>query len=83
MSPLSPSLLTAEASAEYLGVSLPSLWRAVAAGRLPAPVYPAARAPRWRRDELDAALEATRAKPSQAMAARRAARLAAERDQAA
>jgi hypothetical protein len=45
-------------------------------GRLPAPVYVAPRAPRWFRSELIAALEATRALPRDAAAARRAARIA-------
>jgi predicted DNA-binding transcriptional regulator AlpA len=72
-------LLTAERAAEAVGLSLAALWRAVAAGRLPAPVYPAPRAPRWYRHELHAALEATRAKPREAMAARRSAKLAASR----
>ncbi len=68
--------LTAEASAETVGLSLPAFWRAVAAGRLPAPVYPAPRAPRWFADELLTALEATRALPREQMAARRSARRA-------
>jgi predicted DNA-binding transcriptional regulator AlpA len=76
-------MLTAETAAAEVGLSLPAFWRGVAAGRLPAPLYPAPRAPRWRRSELHAALEATRALPAEAKAARRAARLAAERDQAA
>lgn len=74
-----PELLTAERAAEAVGLSLAALWRAVAAGRLPAPVYPAPRAPRWYRHELHAALEATRATPREAMAARRLAKLAASR----
>jgi predicted DNA-binding transcriptional regulator AlpA len=69
-------LLTAEAAAREVGLSIPSLWRCVAAGRLPAPFYPASRAPRWRRSELRAALEATRASPRAQMEARRAARTA-------
>lgn len=72
-------LLTAERAAEAVGLSLAALWRAVAAGRLPAPVYPAARAPRWYRHELHDALEATRQMPREAMAARRTAKLAAAR----
>ena len=72
-------LLTAERAAEAVGLSLAALWRAVAVGRLPAPVYPAPRAPRWYRHELHTALEATRAMPREAMAARRAVKLAAAR----
>lgn len=68
-------LLTAPAAAEVVGISLAGLWRGVATGRFPAPVYPAARAPRWRRSELLAALEATRAIPRDQMALRRAAKL--------
>lgn len=70
-------LLTAAEAAEFLGISLAALWRGVAAGTFPNPVYPAKRAPRWWRGELRAALEATRQRPRDAMTARRAARLAA------
>jgi predicted DNA-binding transcriptional regulator AlpA len=72
----SSELLTAERAAEAVGLSLAALWRAVASGRLPAPLYPAARAPRWYAHELREALEATRQLPREAMAARRAAKLA-------
>lgn len=78
-SPNASELLTAERAAETVGLSLAAFWRAVAAGRLPAPVYPAAKAPRWYRHELHAALETTRALPREAMAARRSAKLAASR----
>lgn len=77
--PPATELLTAEQAADMLGLSLAAVWRAVAAGRLPAPFYPVPRAPRWDRAELRAALEATRALPREAMAARRAAKLAASR----
>jgi predicted DNA-binding transcriptional regulator AlpA len=66
--------LPAPDAAEAVGISLAAFWRGVAAGRFPAPVYPAARAPRWRRSELLAALEATRAIPREQMARRRAAK---------
>jgi predicted DNA-binding transcriptional regulator AlpA len=69
-------LLSAHEAAETVALSLAGFWRGVASGRLPAPVYPAPRAPRWRRSELLAALEATRALPREAMAQRRAAKLA-------
>lgn len=76
MSHLSPDpVLTAESAAAEVGLSLPAFWRAVGVGRLPAPFYPAPRAPRWRRSELLAALEATRALPREAMEARRQARI--------
>jgi predicted DNA-binding transcriptional regulator AlpA len=81
LSPPDP-LLTAKAAAAEVGLSVPGFWRSVVAGRLPKPLYPAPRAPRWRRSELHAALEETRAKPSEAKAARRAARIAAERSAA-
>jgi predicted DNA-binding transcriptional regulator AlpA len=68
-------LLTADAAARLLNISLASLWRAVAADRLPNPVYPAARAPRWYQSELLAAVEKTRAMPREAMAERRRAKL--------
>ncbi len=77
--PPATELLTAEQAADLMGLSLAAVWRAVAADRLPAPVYPAPRAPRWYRHELHAALEATRQKPREAMAARRSAKLAASR----
>lgn len=70
-------MLPAETAAAEVGLSLPAFWRSVAAGRLPKPLYPAPRAPRWRRSELLAALDATRALPAEAKAARRAAKLAA------
>lgn len=68
-------LVTAEEGAAQVGLSLSAFWRAVASQRLPAPFYPLPRAPRWRVSELRAALEATRALPSEAMATRRAAKL--------
>jgi excisionase family DNA binding protein len=63
-------LLTAEQAAEALGLSRPGFWKAVDQGRLPAPFYPASRAPRWQRSELLAALEKTRALPRHAKMAR-------------
>ncbi len=68
------SLLCAKESAEEARLSLPAFWRGVADGRLPAPVYPAPRAPRWYRSELREAIRATRARPAEAKAARRAAK---------
>jgi predicted DNA-binding transcriptional regulator AlpA len=68
--------LTAPEAAEAVGLSIAAFWRGVASGRLPSPVYPAPKAPRWRRSELLTALEATRALPREAMAQRRAAKLA-------
>jgi predicted DNA-binding transcriptional regulator AlpA len=68
-------LLSAREGAAEVHLSLAAFWRAVAARRLPPPLYPLPRAPRWRRSELRAALDATRALPAEAKAARRAARL--------
>ena len=65
-------LLSAREGAAEVHLSLAAFWRAVAAGRLPRPLYPLPRAPRWRRSELQAALEATRALPAEAKAVRRA-----------
>lgn len=76
MSPTTTRPLPPKESAAFCGVSLPAFWAAVRNGRLPAPVYPAPRAPRWFENELRAALEATRALPRDQMASRRAARLA-------
>jgi predicted DNA-binding transcriptional regulator AlpA len=73
--PTDPAL-TAKEGAAVAGTSIPTWWRGVATGLLPPPFYPAPRAPRWRLSEVLAALEATRALPRDAMAARRAAKLA-------
>jgi predicted DNA-binding transcriptional regulator AlpA len=67
-------LLSARESANAVSLSIAAFWRGVKAKRLPAPVYPAARSPRWFLDELIAAIELTRALPSDAMAARRRAK---------
>ncbi len=69
--------IDAQSAARAVGLSIAAFWRGVAAGRLPRPVYPAPRAPRWYLSELHAALEATRATPREAMTARRAEKLAA------
>jgi hypothetical protein len=50
----------------------------VASGRLPNPVYPQPRAPRWFDNELHQAVLATRMKPSEAKAARRTAKIQAD-----
>jgi predicted DNA-binding transcriptional regulator AlpA len=72
--PLQPAdpLLNARDAAMEVGLSLPAFWRGVGNKRLPAPVYPAPRAPRWYRSELRSAVEATRALPAEAKAQRRA-----------
>jgi predicted DNA-binding transcriptional regulator AlpA len=67
-------LLPAREAADEVGLSLAGFWRAVAAGRLPAPLYPSPKTPRWRASELRAALEQTRCLPRVAAARRRAAK---------
>lgn len=73
MSDATPSdpMLPPKGAAAELGVSLASLWRAVQAGRLPAPIYVTPAAPRWIRSELRAALPALRSMPSAAKVERR------------
>jgi predicted DNA-binding transcriptional regulator AlpA len=66
-------LLTAEEAATEVHLSLAAFWRSVQAGRLPRPLYPASRAPRWRRSELHTALDRTRALPAVQKASRRVA----------
>jgi predicted DNA-binding transcriptional regulator AlpA len=63
-------LLNAKESALEVGLSMPAFWKSVDAGRLPRPLYPASRAPRWRRSEIIAVLEMTRARPRDQKAAR-------------
>ncbi len=63
-------LLKPRAAAAEVGLCPAAFWRAVSLGRLPRPVYPMPRAPRWRRSELLAALSVTRALPAEAKAAR-------------
>jgi predicted DNA-binding transcriptional regulator AlpA len=57
--PDDPLLMAREAAAE-LGIGLSTLYRDVAAGRLPQPYYLTPRAPRWRRSELRAVVAARR-----------------------
>ncbi len=69
--------VTVREVAERLGISVPSVWRGVSTGRLPSPSYPVPQAARWDLEELDRAMEALKAMPREALASRRAARLAA------
>jgi len=71
--------VSAETARQLAGLSKPAWWRAVADGRMPAPVYPAPRAPRWYPSEIKARLEQTRKLPVEAKAERREVRIAAER----
>ena len=75
--------LTAKAAAMHSGLSLAAFWRAVGTKRLPSPVYPLPRAPRWFASELRVALRATRALPRDQKAARRGAEAARTADTAA
>src|SRR3954447_14153268 len=73
---LDDPLLSSSEAATEAGRALSTFWRDGRAGRLPPPYYATPRCPRWRRSEVRAALEATRALPSEAAAARRAVRSA-------
>ena len=68
-------LLEVKEAAAEVRLSIPGFWKQVRSGRLPKPLYPAPRCPRWVLGELRAALLATRCLPRDAMAARRQARL--------
>lgn len=57
-----------------LDISVPSVWRGVNQGRLPAPCYPTEGCARWDVTELDAAVAATQAMPRENLALRRAKR---------
>ncbi|MBR0661332.1 helix-turn-helix transcriptional regulator [Neoroseomonas oryzicola] len=76
-------VVTADQSAAAAGVHVATFWAGVASGRFPKPVYPAPKAPRWFLDEIEAALEATRALPCEAKAQRMARRNAAPAQQVA
>jgi predicted DNA-binding transcriptional regulator AlpA len=54
-------LLDARESAIETGRGLSTFWRDVAAGRLPPPYHVTKRCRRWRRSELRASVEASRA----------------------
>ena len=53
-----------------VGLSRPSIYRMMAAGKFPKPTYPAKRAPRWRSDEIqefiDGISDARRVEPAAA-----------------
>ena len=54
-------LLTAAEAASERGQGLSTFWRDVAAGRVPPGYYVTPRCPRWRRSEIRAGIEASRA----------------------
>lgn len=58
-------LLTASEAAAETGRGLSTFWRDVRAGLLPLAHYVTPRAPRWRRSELRAAVDACRAPAKQ------------------
>ena len=68
-------------AAAHIGLSLPGLWRGVAAGRITPPSYPTEKSPRFHLPTLDADMERARALPTEHEAGRRAARLAEARRQ--
>src|SRR5215469_12371497 len=77
MSALPPSRwVPPEPAAAHIGVSVASLWRGVADGRITPPSYPSEKSPRFNLDIIDADMARTRAKPSEHEAGRRAAKLA-------
>ncbi len=45
-------LLSVREVCRRVGLSRPSIYTRMAAGRFPRPIYPAPRAPRWRSDEI-------------------------------
>jgi predicted DNA-binding transcriptional regulator AlpA len=59
-------LLTADEAAAETGRALSTFWRDVKRRTLPAPYYVTPRAPRWRRSELRAAVEAAPRAPKNA-----------------
>ena len=67
------ALLASKAAAAAVGLSLPAFWKQVRDGRLPRPLYPSPRSPRWVLTELHQALLQTRALPAEQLAKRRAA----------
>jgi predicted DNA-binding transcriptional regulator AlpA len=64
------ALLPPKAAAVESGLSLAAFWRQVRDGRLPAPLYPSPRSPRWVRAELREALLQTRCRPGDRPTAR-------------
>jgi predicted DNA-binding transcriptional regulator AlpA len=73
-------LLTAHESAAEAGCSIAAWWRGVRAEYFPLPYYVAPTLPRWRRSEIRAAIAKLRRRPAEAVAQRRADKLA--RDEA-
>ena len=51
------TLLNVRDVCKRLGVCRSTLYKGIAAGRIPAPVHVMPTAPRWRSDELDAHIE--------------------------
>jgi hypothetical protein len=76
MSPLPPSRwVPPELAAAHINVSVATLWRGVADGRITPPSYPSEKAPRFNLDIIDADMARVRSKPAENAAGVRAARL--------
>lgn len=54
------TLMTVKQVANRLKLSVRSIWRRVQRGRLPAPLYPWPKAPRWPRDAIEQAAHVKR-----------------------
>ena len=67
-------LLDADETRRFVNLSHPGLYKAIKRGTIPCPVYVLPRKPGWWLSELKAALELTRATPTEQMATRKAAR---------
>ena len=52
-----PELMTTKQVADLLSISRIHVWRKVAKGDLPAPIYPMPKSPRWLRSEIEALIE--------------------------
>ncbi len=63
--------ITVATLAERLGAHPSTVWRLVAAGTLPLPIYIGSRSPRWEWGEVTAALTRQRMAPRDAAARRR------------
>ena len=59
-------LLTARQVCERVGMSRPALYRRLADGKFPPPVYVGERSPRWRSDALAAWIESLSSNPTSA-----------------
>lgn len=72
---LDPHYLTVREVAERYRVHPSTVWRRVASGALPDPIYVSDRSPRWVLAEVEATMRARRLSPRAAMNARRSGQL--------